>query len=639
MNRLAVEKVSCLDVETSGLDWRRHAIVGYVLAFSGDPRDSYYVPFRHAGNANVGGRDGLKSATGWDGKTLPGEGALIKAIDRQQLTFGHNLAFDLKFMSRVGFQLRPRFEDTMINEPLLDEFVGRYSLQSCAFRHKVQAKKSEEIVAYLRNKLIDIKTDKEAMGHFWRLAGNDRMAIEYASGDGTTTWQLRDAQMAAIDRLDKEHYAREGGDFQDAGSPTLRRVHSVESRLIPVLARMMIRGIKVDEERLDALIRRIDAGVEQLKNEFPSGFNALSKTDVRAWMERHGHTDWPTTAPSRTFPQGQPSFTEDFLSRYPAGQKVIKVRKLENLKATFCVPLRERHLWKGRVHTSFNQLRTDDYGTVTGRLSSNDPNLQQVPKHNEELGRLFRSVFVPDFGLWGERDYSQIEPRLMAYYTRARVFLDDYRNNPKADSHTAVSKAANPNWDKLDKAEQKHYRNNFGKRINQTVITGGGKGVIVQKYKVPPGEVDRMLSIYHRTVPELKPFQKRAARRFRQRGYVVSLLGRYARLDDPDRDYTALNRLLQCGNADILKLKMCEVDEYLEGERKGGQRAPVEMLLNCHDALSFQFDAAARPMYDHCKGIMQDFASDAAVIKLDLPITVDEGEGHDWAIATYGDAE
>jgi len=589
LNRLKdpTQSTRCLDVETSGLDWRNNAIVGYVVTFSGDPRDSYYVPFRHAGNANVGGRDGLKSPTGWDGKLLPGEKELVTALDQPgTLMFGHNLAFDLRFKARVGFKFQPKFEDTIINEPLLDEYAT-FSLVACAARHNVQAKKGTELYAYMADKLGE-KNDKNIMGHFWRLSGDDPMAVEYACGDGTSTWQLRDAQMVEIQAQE------------------LGRVHAVESRLIPVLARMMVRGVKVDEERLEWLIGHIDDEVEKLKNEFPPDFNALSPTDVQAWMEKHGHTDWPRTAPSRTRPQGSPSFTSHWLETHEAGRKIIKLRKWENLNSTFCHPLRDRHLWHGRVHCTFNQLRNDEFGTVTGRLSSNDPNMQQVPKHDEDLGRLYRSVFVPDYGLWGERDYSQIEPRLMAWYTRARVFLDDYRNNPDADSHTAVAKdAKGAAWDDMSPAEQKHFRNTWAKRVNQTVITGGGKNALIKKYKMSEQEAMQALVRYFRTVPELKPFQKKAARLFRERGYVRDVLGRRAHLRDPDKDYTAMNRLLQMSNASMLKLKMAEVQEYLDSE----PQAQVELLLNCHDALSFQFalDKRSRAAYAECKHIMEDF--------------------------------
>lgn len=617
LNRLPHEKIRCVDVETTGLEWKQHCIVGYVLNFGPRREDSYYVPFRHAGEANVGGRGGSQIPIDWDGRLAPGEQELVRALDQQgTLLFGHNMAFDLRFLSRVGFTIQPQIEDTSINEPLLDEHAGKYSLEACAARHQVQAKKSIEIVGYLRHQFPEIKADREAMGYFWRLSGDDQVAIDYACGDGVTTWQLRDAQMK---QLQKQN---------------LMRVHNVECRLIPVLVRMMVRGIKVNEERLEWLIGKINDDVEQLKNEFPPDFNARSPLDVQKWMTDHDHTDWPRTAPSKTRPEGSPSFTSDYLERHDAGRKIIKLRKWENLNASFCIPMQDKHMWKGRVHTQFNQLRGDDYGTVTGRLSSTDPNMQQVPKHDEELGRLYRSVFVPDYGLWGECDFSQIEPRLMAFYTRSAVFLNDYRNNPDADAHTAVSKAMlrveGRNWDDLSPSEQRYHRNNRGKRVNQTVITGGGKNAIISKYKVPENEAEGMIAEYHRAVPELRPFQKQAALKFRTRGYVLSLLGRRARLKDPNKDYTAMNRLLQCGNADLLKAKLIEIDDYLRSVK-----APVEILLNCHDAVSFQFDEDARPVYDECQRIMEDASSEQAMIKLDVPIKVDSGEGENWAEASY----
>lgn len=626
LNRLPHEKVRVVDVETSGLDWKRQAIVGYAIAFGPKPTDTYYVPFRHAGNANVGGHTGLISPNGWNGKLAPGEKELVQALDQQgTLVIGHKLLFDLKFMSRVGFSMKPSFEDTAVNEPILDEYAYSYDLEDCADRHKVQAKKKTQIVAYLRSKFPEIKSDREAMGHYWRLAGNDPMAVEYAQGDGTTTWQLRDAQMFEI---------RKEETYNGKPVPTLEKVWNIESRLIPVLARMMTRGIKIDEERLETITSEIDQRLERLYNEFPVDFNCRSPNDVRAWMERHACTDWPMTARTKRFPNGQPSFKEVWLETNDPGNKVLGLRKLEDLKSKFILPLRDTHMFKGRVHTNFNQLKTDDYGTVTARLSSNDPNLHAVMKHDEERGRLYRSAFVADDGMiWGDDDYSQCEPRLLAYYTNCKVLMHDYLNNPKADAHMAVTLAINAGRN-LSPAEIKKYRNDFGKRINQTLITGGGKDVLVDKYKIPRNQIDKVWSDYFRAMPEIQPFQRRSGRLYKQRGYMISLLQRRARLDDPGRSYTALNRLLQVGNADIIKVKMVEGDEYLQSE--GGDKCGVQMLLNCHDATSTQFREESRPIYNELLRIMQDFSSEGSVIRLPLPMPMDHGEGPSWDIATYG---
>lgn len=868
LNRLKTSKLHAFDTETSGLDWKRSHIVGYVLTFGPAPQDSYYVPFRHLGNANVGGHAGPLMATNWDGSLWPGEKELVTAIDRQGTTMvGHHLNFDLKFLRRVGFQFNPRCEDTMINAPLLNEHQGRFSLEFCANVEGVQAKKSGAMIAHLCAKFPEAAKDpKKAMGQFWRLAGDDPVAVEYAEGDGTTTLQLRAKQMP---KLDKEE---------------LLRVWDVECRLIPMLARMSCRGIRINQEKLTALQKYIkqqigdgsDAFPGELMQAFGRDFNVRSSVDVKWWMEQHGQTDWPTTAASKRFPHGQPSFTQGWLEESEAGRQIVKVRKLATLRDTFVLPLQTTHLFNGRVHTNYNQLRGDEgFGTGPGRLSSNDPNLQAVPKHDEEIGYIYRELFEPDDGMtWGSPDYNQClaagtkvmvpsgtrniedmkagdlvysydnrrnlvlrrvtwagqtglrsvcrvkwitngrtkghlditadhkirlldgtyktvselaeaatkgyrsrypyfirvlalrrgvintygdkrnwlwmtgtarvkesrfvfeqvngwspeevhhiddnslndvpsnlegltgiehrkrhlpygmsrldalqrkersliatralqrkflvnnhcithivpligeqpvyditvedthnfianeicvhncEPRLLAFYSRCRVLMQGYLSAPPIDAHTSVSAAANRNWPNMTDKERKEYRNNFGKRINQTIITGGGKNVLVRKYKIPADEVDQVWNDYFRAMPEIRAIQKRMSLRMRQRGYILTLLGRRCRLNDPDKDYVALNRALQGGNADILKLKLVECDEYLRSEGY-----PIDILNNCHDAVDFQFHPDQRKHYERCLDIMQDFTSDGAVIKLDIPIPVDGGEGPNWAVATYG---
>lgn len=624
LKRLKVSKVRCVDVETSGLDWKKNHIVGYVVSFSGDPRDSYYVPFRHLGNANVGRREGPKGEHGWDNGLGPGESELIKELDRPgTTTFGHNLAFDLKFIRRAGvlFNFRARCEDTMINACLIDELQGRFNLEACANVMGVQAKKSAQIIDYLCSKFPEAaKAPKQAMSQYWRLAGDDPMAVEYAVGDGTTTWQLRDKQMLEIEKQE------------------LMRVWDIESRLIPVLARMSTRGIKIDEQRLSKLATFIkqqvgdgsDAFPGELMKDFPKDFNVRSSTDVKWWMEQAGQTDWPRTAPSKTFPQGQPSFKEDWLKKSEAGQKIVKVRKLETLGSTFVNPLRTTHMWHGRVHTNYNQLRTDEYGTITGRLSCDSPNLQATPMHDAEISNQYLSTFVADDGMtWGHADMSQIEPRLLTYYSRCKVLMAGYKSDPPIDAHTAVAQAANKDWGKMNDAERKYYRNAVAKRINQLVITGGGKKTMAEKYGMSEEDADRFWSEYHRAMPEVKAIQRKMEIRFKQRGYILTLLGRKCRLQDPNRSYVALNRALQGSNADLIKLKMVECDDYLASVGR-----PVDILNTVHDAIDFQFPEEGRVHYEKCLEIMNDCGPGAA-IELDVPTVVDHGEGPSWAAAAH----
>lgn len=628
LRRLASASRVTVDVETSGLDWKRNMIAGYVLTFSPDPADSFYLPVRHHMGGNIldfqapNNKEFFGSLPMFpDERHLhPIEKELIKSLDRQGLeVWGFHLNFDLRFLWRVGMTgLRPRFYDGIINAPLLNEHQPRFSLEYCCEQAGVQAKKSQAIKDYLISKFSDAAADpKNAMSQFWRLRGDDPMAIEYAEGDGTSTWQLIEWQNKELEKQE------------------LGRVHDVESRLIPVLARMSARGVKIDVGRLEFLIGDSERRVNQLLEEFPPGFNPKSPNDVKKWCTDHGQTDWPFT-PGRVGKDGQripaPSFPEQWLKTHEAGQKIVAIRKLRTLHDTFLVPMRDTHLWNGRVHTTYHQLRGDGFGTVTGRLSSSEPNLQAVSKHDEETGRLHRSIFIPDDGkIWASADYSQIEPRLLAWYSGCKVLVEGYNADPPVDAHTAVSAAMNHKWPNMSEAERKHYRDAIGKRINQTLITGGGKGVLVKKYGISENEVTEDWNNYFRAMPEIWTLQKKAAQVFSRRGYVLSLLGRRARLKDRDKAYTAVNRLLQVGNADLIKTKMVQLDDYFASEGRS-----VEMLNNIHDDIAFQFDEEHRKVYAEALKIMTDFGS-GQPIELDIPITVDAGEGANWSAATYNE--
>lgn len=620
LNRLNSGKFRefALDTETSGLDWRYNHIVGYVFTFGPRPDESFYLPFRHGGGGNIGGHVGPSTPTGWKrGVLAPGEKELLKAALKPEFRYvGHNLAFDLKFMYGVAEDATfiPQYEDTMINAPLINEHAGKFSLEACCIRAKVQAKKGSEMVAYLRTKFPEIKSDREAMGHYWRLAGDDKVGVDYAEGDGTSTWQLRSQQMVDI--------AEQG----------LEKVHNIESRLIKVLARMTCKGIRVDKEKIEDLLDNKKTGlnprIKKMMGILPSGASIWGKTDLVPYFTKLGHTDWPKTPK-----KGEPSITEPWLKTFEKGREVLECRQLTHLRDSFVLPLLNEHLWNGRCHANFNQLRNDDFGTITGRLSCDSPNLQQAHKRDAVRGRMLRGLFLPDPGmLFGEVDYSQCEPRLLAYYSRAKVLLDGYLSVPSVDAHTAVTRAMNlsKGYDDWDKARQKAAREN-GKRVNQTLVTGGGKGVIVEKYGVDPNEVDQIWRDYFNAMPEIKILQKKAGNRMRKNGYVFSLLGRRARLLDPNKSYIAVNRLLQCGNADILKSKMVEIDDYLESEG----RPPVHLLNNIHDAFDFQFDPAHRKVYTECLGIMTRFGPND-LIPLDVPMEIDAGEGKTWAEATFG---
>lgn len=636
LRRLKDAKDVAVDTETSGLDARRNFVCGYVLTYGPAPQDSFYLPVRHKAGGNILDWAGPQTADGWDGKLHPIEEELIAGLDQQDksLTFHHG-AFDLRFLWNLGMRkLQAKFFDTQINAALLDEWQPKYTLEYCCEQAGVAAKKSGLIKDYLCAKFPEAAADpRNAISHFWRLPGDDPIAIKYAEGDGTSTLQLRDYQMKLIARPLPDHFK------VPDNCRTLERVHDIESRLIPVLARMSGIGIKIDEEYLDFLLSEdpgsITDQMNKLVEEFPEGFNFRSPTDVQKWCVDKGVTNWPFTpgrmnkALGRRVPQ--PSFPGEWLKLHPETKKISTVRKLLTLRDTFMKPMKETHLWKGRVHTVFHQLGDGEFGTPTGRLSASAPNLQAVTKHDWEIGKLHRRIFLPDEGKrWANADYSQIEPRLLAYYANIKILLDGFNAVPYVDAHTSVSAQMNRNWPNMTKDERKHYRDKYGKRINQTVLTGGGKGVIVSKYGVPAAEVDDAWNLYHEAMPELKPWQKKVTRNLKRRGLVVTLLGRRCRLGPDGRDYIGPNRLLQGGNADLVKTSLVLIDDYLASVGR-----PLDILNSIHDDLAFQFDEAARPVYNKCLRIMTDF-SPGQPIELDVPVAVDTGEGVSWSEATYG---
>jgi DNA polymerase I-like protein with 3'-5' exonuclease and polymerase domains len=965
-NRLKDAKEIVYDAETSGLDFKRNHIVGHVVSFDCNPSNSFYLPARHLGRANLFGRSGPATKFDWDGKTEAWEDELIKLLNRPDLTIiGQNLAFDLKFLHRVGHNLRAKYQDTIINAPLLNEWSPKFGLEYLANEAGLTPKKTALIEAYILANFPDCKnsTNDKPMAHFWRLAGDDATAIEYACGDGVTTFELRDWQLPRLAAED------------------LMQVWAVENRLIPVLARMSIRGIRIDEDYLNRLQSHTEHKIDELSDALPEGFNARSPVEMEKYCRDAGVTNWPKT------PTGRPSFPENWLESFEAGQKIVQLRKLMTLLSMFIVPLKETHIFNGRVHTTFNQLRGDDFGVVTGRIAClagdtrvlvpsitkaikdvrvgdlvysyddmkqltlkkvlwagktghtklfrvhyltqgsrrkgfidvtatheirlttgeyvavkdlkgatltrvrsrkrpnygqltyqggehvlacsretkavgampkdltktnlrnylyvtgiksaqrenrlafkifyghtaahihhkdenqlnddprnlealtasehgilhatntpaetlrqranklaydpeirerqkiatriaakarrdahfapgeveqaiatagsikaaaqqlncdpctifergfrnprktqcnltekelseayhkygsraklakalgfsymavrtleqkiafrkptpraltelfnnhmithiealpgthdvydltvedthnfianeicvhncSDPSLQQIPKRDKKLGPLFRACFIPDDGMiFADPDYSQLEPRLLAYYSRSKVLLNDYRNNPDADAHQAVADAAG-------------IERTWGKNANMTIINGGGRGVLIAKYHVPADKVDGLLKDYFETMPEVRTLQKRSEKIMRYRGYVISLLGRRSRVLDPGKAYMAINRLLQCGNADITKLKMCEIDDYLETQGR-----PLEVLNTVHDALLMQYRPEAAHHYQKCLEIMIQ-CGPGDEIALDVPLKVNSSEGEDWSIATYGD--
>jgi DNA polymerase-1 len=565
-----------LDTETTGVDWQKDKVVGYALAWGPGPKERDYYPVRHTGGGNLD----PDKVEAWVGD-LTG--------DPSRRIVGHNLKFDLHAVQNHGISIQGPVECTMVNASLINENRRAYNLAALS-AHLPTPKL--DITGYLAEKFrVD---PKGAMGHFHKLKGNDAKGREYAATDATSTWLLSEEQQGALDAQD------------------LRTVWNVESRLIRVLFDMERRGVLVDLERLIYVKREIEARLKKAQRALPDGFNVRSTPAIKAHLESLGVDGWPVTE------KGNPSFPEAWLSAIPHGVPIITVRKFSNLLNTFVTPLQDRHLDdERRVHTDYNQLRADDYGTVTGRLSSSDPNLQQAPKRDRALAELFRSVFLPEPGhTWWSCDYSQQEFRVFTDYSQSKLLVDGYRSVPPIDIHTNV-------------AAMLHLERERAKRINLGILYGAGAKKMARELGISEGEARLIISQHRQLIPEATIFLRQAEDVARRRGYVRTRLRRRRRFPDARLAHKAGNAIVQGTSADIAKLKLVEVYEMLVAEK-----AESRVLLTVHDEIDLSVAPGEEHLGKRAVEIMSSFGPDD-LITLGVPMVVDVHTGTTWAEATF----
>lgn len=590
------------DVETSGVDWRVNQPVGYVITESKGKGagENIYVPIRHGGGANLLDPNVMPMQTPTDPIVVHAwEKELQKAFEERRRrnfqTIGHHLKFDMHMSANAGIILGRNCGCTQNNAAMLDEYRRSFSLDSVAKSEGVTVKLGDDLYAHMAD-LFGGEAKRSQMEHYWRLPGNDKLGVEYALGDGVSTIEAWHSQMGAIEEEE------------------MTFIHGIESELIYTLFRMERRGIKVDERYIEELEAGIEAELAAARAMLPSGLNVKSPVQMRKLFEDAGITNWPTTD------AGNPSFTEAFLKRSELGRSVVTVRQLSTLGSSFITPLKERFIFEGRVHATLNQLKADETGTVAGRLSCSDPNLQAVHKRNKVLGRKFRKVYVADEDMeFFEDDYSQCEPRLFAHYSKEPSLLAGYNQTPFRDMHDVVAQMMGVERDPT------------AKRMNMGILTGMQTGSFAGHMNLPLDEATQMFNAWFEAFPGIKEFQNQAKRVFRDRGYVKTILGRRCRLESPRFAYRGTSRIIQGSNADILKERLLTCDKYLEAEGD-----LIHLLMTVHDSIEGQRPRTAEGLRQHAEmiRIMTDVQS--APYNLRVPFVMDSGSGKNWAEATYG---
>lgn len=585
------------DTETSGLDWKVNHPVGYVIT-----TDDFnvYVPVRHGGGGNLldpntSPLDSPTAAT----RTHSFEVELGKAFEERRqrgfLTIGHHTKFDMHFSANAGIILGRNCACTQNTAAMLDEYARSYSLDSCAGRFGVTAKKGQELYDRIAA-LFGGEAKRDIMSEYWRLPGDDPVAVEYAMGDGTSTLELYRKQREAITAEDMD------------------MIWQVESDLIYTFFRMERRGIKCDEAYIADLGDRVDKELDAALRKLPANFNVRSGPQVHKLFEESGVTDWPMT------PGGSPSFTEKFLKRSELGRSIIAVRQLRNLMASFVVPLKERHIVKGRVHTNIHQLKADEFGTVGGRISTSDPNLLAVPKRNKEIGPRFRKIFVADDGMeFWDGDYTQAEPVLFAHYSKDPTLVAGYNATPIVDVHTLLAERINVERDPT------------AKRMNMGIFTGMQPKTFAEHMGWGLEEATNRWNEWFDTFPGVRDFQNKAKQVFGSTGYIKTLLGRRCRLEHPRFAYRGTSRVIQGGNADIMKYKLLEADRFLESENDA-----AHLLLSIYDSAEWQspMGALGERLSAELVRIFTDLQGPPFNLRVPLGMEVDHGPS--WAEATYG---
>ena len=546
-----------------------------------------YYPIRHEGGGNME----IRKVLNWFEDVLKTPATKIF----------HNAMYDVCFIRAEDLKIEGKIVDTMIAGSLVDENRFRYDLGSMG-RDYVGIGKNEAVLNETAATWgIDPKSEMYKLPAMY--------VGEYAEQDAVLTLKL-------WQEMKKEILAQ---DIED--------IFNLETELFPCLVDMRFLGVRVDIEAAhklkEELVAEEKACLEKVWKE--TGIEVqiwAAKSIEKVFLNQKLHYE-------KTLKTGAPSFTKNFLSNHSNElvKLIARAREINKAHTTFIDTIL-KHEHNGRIHADINQIRSDQGGTVTGRFSYANPNLQQIPARNKDLGPRIRSLFIPEQDhTWGCFDYSQQEPRLVTHYASLDGFygvnevLDAY-NDGEADFHQIVAEMAN-----IPRSQ--------AKTINLGLFYGMGKNKLQAELGISKEEADALFRTYHDKVPFVKMLMESVSRRAQDRGKVRTLLGRLCRfpLWEPNQfgihkplphaealaehgpgirrafTYKALNKLIQGSAADMTKKAMVEL--YKEG---------ITPHIQVHDELDISVSDNANKI----KEIMEH------AVELEVPNKVDYESGPNW---------
>lgn len=599
---LAEAEMICIDVETCdpnlksiGPGYCRYDgfIAGIAIAVDGWKG---YFPVRHEGGGN------------FDLEIIRGPLQKIFATDTPKLF--HNASYDLGWLEAEGFTINGRVHDTMIMAPLIDENRKWFNLNSLGYDYIGETKNETALQEAASEFGVDAKAEMYKLPPMY-VGG-------YAEQDTVLTLKL-------YERLKHEIEKEECGHICD-----------LETDLIPLTYAMKKKGVCIDEDNLSKLETRLLSEEKKILKQIKS----LSGVDVEIWAAASVAKAFDSLSIPylRTPKSNAPSFAKNFLATHTheLPQLVVKCREINKARTTFIETIK-KHTYKGKIHAEIHQLRGEKGGTVSGRMSYSNPNLQQMPARNKYIADMIKQIFIPEQGKkWHVFDYSQQEPRILVHYalsskgglTGSDKILDQYNGGEDVDFHQMVADMASISRDEA-------------KSINLGIMYGMGKGKMATELGLEIHDAEVILNRYHKTVPFVKELQEIASRTASKHGHIRTLLGRKCRFPmwEPNRwgistplprdkaeieygsdirrafTFKALNRLIQGSAADQTKKAM--LDLYQEG---------IIPEIAIHDEVDISLENSQQ--VDKVKEIMEN-----CVDKLKVPSLVNERNGKTWGEA------
>jgi DNA polymerase I-like protein with 3'-5' exonuclease and polymerase domains len=564
----------------------RGKIVGIAVAVEGW---SAYYPIAHEGGGNMD----KKLVLNW-----------LQDLFKQDSTFiFHNAMYDICWLRSSGITPPAKIVDTMIAASLVNENRWSFRLDALAKEYAGIGKDEAVLQAAAKEYGIDAKKD------MWKLPS--MFVGQYAERDAESTLKLWHRMKVELSDQD------------------LWTIFETETRLFPCLVDMRFKGVRVDVEKAD----KIKKELIDKENKIISKIKDLTGVSVELWAASSIAKvfDALKLPYDRTEKTGAPSFTKNFLSNHPneIAQGISYAREINKAHTTFIDTI-VKHSHKGRIHADINQIRSDQGGTVTGRFSMSNPNLQQIPVRHKELGPLIRSLFIPEENhKWGVFDYSQQEPRILIHYAKLQRLdgineIASAYQSGEADFHSAVAKMAG-----IERSQ--------AKTINLGLMYGMGKNKLMAELGLMKEAAEKLIAQYHSKAPFIKQLMQAVSRRADESGRIRTLGGRVCHFDlwepttfgagmpKPHAEalkeygpgikragtYKALNRLIQGSAADMTKLSIIALSEN-----------GIVPHIQIHDELDVSVEHS-----EQAKQIVEIMES---AIKLEIPNKVDYECGDNW---------